>query len=232
MRAAIASPDLLRWLPNIDTYDPKICAKACDDNDDCKSFNLMILRDPSLAPDKDDCPNPPSQTRFACSLFTERPPFPLQKKDLIYSDMWYDFESVAAGSNGRSSPPLSSHCVDLLVLQYTTRLKNPNARRQTAKSVSRTPRSLTLPQPPRNSTRNPQSPLQTPRSTATAPPSSATAVSRWTTHPSNKPPPAGPSRTSNPRSASASPNQGAPTTAAPTPSSPTSSHPTIRSLSR
>ena len=176
MQAAIGGPDFLQWLSSIEAYDPKICAKKCDDIDECKSFNLMILRYPTLAPREGYCPNPPSQTEFLCSFYKDTPPSPLKQKDLIYSDMWYDFELVVAGSNGRSTTHLLPRCTDSPALQCTTRSKPPSARCQTAKNAPLSPKSLSLPQPPRN-------PSRTPSSTATAPPSSATVVSRWTTPP-------------------------------------------------
>ena len=183
LQATIASHDLLQWLPNLDAYDPKICAKACDDLEDCVSFNLMVLRCPSLAPREGDCPNPPSQTEFLCSFYNDIPPSPLKKKDLIFSDMWYDFELVVAGSNGRSTPHIVPRYTDFSALQSTTRSKPPSAQHQTATSATLTPRSPSPPQPPTTPIPNPSNPSRIPSPTATAPPSSATVGSRWTTHP-------------------------------------------------
>lgn len=65
------------------TYDAQECAAKCDCNDLCTAFNIYAERDPSLNPTNNDstynpgyktvwgqnCPNPPSQTDFKCTLW-------------------------------------------------------------------------------------------------------------------------------------------------------------------
>lgn len=50
----------------IDSYDPVTCASICDQQDGCVAFNLYFERDPTLAPNTTNCPNPPSSTNIKC----------------------------------------------------------------------------------------------------------------------------------------------------------------------
>lgn len=66
--------------------------------------NLVFERDPTLVPDTEDCPNPPSQTLIKCSLFGGL----LDASSATNSGQWQaDFQVVIAGSNAYNSiaPP-------------------------------------------------------------------------------------------------------------------------------
>ena len=50
----------------INSYDPVQCASICDQQDGCIAFNIYFERDPTLAPNKTNCANPPSLTNIKC----------------------------------------------------------------------------------------------------------------------------------------------------------------------
>lgn len=65
---------------------------------------LVFERDPTVAPDTEDCPNPPSQTLIKCSLFGGL----LDASLATNSGQWQaDFQVVISGSNAYNAvaPP-------------------------------------------------------------------------------------------------------------------------------
>jgi hypothetical protein len=47
-------------------YDTKQCASLCNKQTGCVAFNLYFERDPTLDPNEQTCPNPPSLTDIKC----------------------------------------------------------------------------------------------------------------------------------------------------------------------
>ncbi|ESZ98949.1 hypothetical protein SBOR_0607 [Sclerotinia borealis F-4128] len=85
---------------SITSYDPVICANECNKIQGCTSFNIFFERDPTVVPDTEDCPNPPSQTLIKCSLFGGL----LDASSATNSGQWQaDFQVVIAGSNAYNS---------------------------------------------------------------------------------------------------------------------------------
>ncbi|KAG8528647.1 uncharacterized protein KY384_006334 [Bacidia gigantensis] len=80
----------------LNTYDTLSCAIACDEIDGCESFNIAVIRSPSLYVDGEQCPNPPSVSRYACGLLGEALIEDPPTDDGVW---WADFHIVAAGSN-------------------------------------------------------------------------------------------------------------------------------------
>ncbi|KAL9059516.1 MAG: hypothetical protein Q9206_001453 [Seirophora lacunosa] len=69
-----------------------------------QAFNMYIERDPSLNPNAEDCPNPPSTTNFKCTLWGA----PVVAEQATNKGQWRDsFQVVITGSNGynKASPP-------------------------------------------------------------------------------------------------------------------------------
>jgi len=91
------------------SYDPAICAKACNDIQGCTSFNIYFERDPTVVPNEDDCPNPPSHTLIKCALFGGT----LSASSATNVGQWQaEFNVVIAGSNSYNSivaPTLSGY---------------------------------------------------------------------------------------------------------------------------
>lgn len=84
----------LYTLKTFDTYD---CASKCDQASGCEAFNLYIERDPSLSPNKDNCPNPPSTTNYKCTLWG----VPVAIEEATNKGQYRaDFQVVITGSNG------------------------------------------------------------------------------------------------------------------------------------
>ncbi|KAL8775266.1 MAG: hypothetical protein Q9209_000272 [Squamulea sp. 1 TL-2023] len=91
----------LRTLKQFDTLG---CASLCDQADGCEAFNLYIERDPTLDPNANDCPNPPSLTNYKCTLWGA----PVVAQQANNKGQWRNsFEVVITGSNGynKNSPP-------------------------------------------------------------------------------------------------------------------------------
>ncbi|KAF7953902.1 uncharacterized protein EAE97_001300 [Botrytis byssoidea] len=103
--AAAQSATYLTYISDsVTSYDSAICANACNNIQGCTSFNIFFERDPTLVPDTEDCPNPPSQTLIKCSLFGGL----LDASSATNSGQWQaDFQVVIAGSNAYNSvaPP-------------------------------------------------------------------------------------------------------------------------------
>jgi hypothetical protein len=65
---SVSSPYYL-GVVTVARYDPILCAKICDDDPSCQSFDIYVSRDPSKDPGP-NCPNPPATANFKCTLFT------------------------------------------------------------------------------------------------------------------------------------------------------------------
>jgi hypothetical protein len=51
-------------LATISSYDVAGCQSLCDRDSQCVAFNMYAERDPTLAPDASNCPNPSSTTNY------------------------------------------------------------------------------------------------------------------------------------------------------------------------
>ncbi|KAK7959765.1 uncharacterized protein PG986_004619 [Apiospora aurea] len=58
-----------KTLNTIDTYDPAICARACNVMDGCNAFNIMYERN-GLTASGDNCPKPAPTTIIKCTFWT------------------------------------------------------------------------------------------------------------------------------------------------------------------
>lgn len=106
------------------SYNTTECAADCNKIDGCVAFNLYYERDPSLDPNAQSCPNPPSVTNIKCVFWgvpvskatatnngqfrtSSPPPFPLSSHppNNLPGD---SFQVVIAGSNGYNALPLPS----------------------------------------------------------------------------------------------------------------------------
>ena len=64
---------------------------------------MYIERDPSVDPNKDNCPNPPSTTNFKCTLWG----VPVTVEEATNKGQYRDdFQVVITGSNGKSDPDI------------------------------------------------------------------------------------------------------------------------------
>ncbi|KAL8700707.1 MAG: hypothetical protein Q9224_000843 [Gallowayella concinna] len=91
-------------LTTLKTFDPLDCAYLCDRAAGCQAFNLYMERDPTLDPNADDCPNPPSLTNYKCTLWGA----PVVAEQATNKGQWRDsFEVAITGSNGynKATPP-------------------------------------------------------------------------------------------------------------------------------
>ncbi|CZT20094.1 uncharacterized protein RCC_05951 [Ramularia collo-cygni] len=85
---------------NLNSYDPKACADACDAYKGCSSFNVYFERDPTLAPGP-NCPNPPSTTNIRCALWGSAIDADGATNNGEYREK---FHVVITGSNGYTKP--------------------------------------------------------------------------------------------------------------------------------
>ncbi|KAL8807848.1 MAG: hypothetical protein Q9182_000497 [Xanthomendoza sp. 2 TL-2023] len=93
----------LQTLKSFTTLD---CASLCDQDDGCQAFNMYIERDPTVDPDANECPNPPSLTNYKCTLWGA----PVVAEQANNRGQWRDsFEVAITGSNGynKATPPPS-----------------------------------------------------------------------------------------------------------------------------
>ncbi|KAL8831695.1 MAG: hypothetical protein Q9191_000705, partial [Dirinaria sp. TL-2023a] len=103
--AASLSASKYMGLTNLRSYDPFECASLCNKALGCQAFNMYVERDPSLDPNKTNCPNPPSLTNYKCTLWG----VPVSAAEAKNKGQWRDsFQVVIAGSNAYnkvSAPP-------------------------------------------------------------------------------------------------------------------------------
>src|SRR6187402_3504998 len=66
--SAIVSSNSYLALFTLNSYDVGLCAKYCDKEKLCTSFNVYIERSPSVKPGN-KCSNPPSITNYRCTLW-------------------------------------------------------------------------------------------------------------------------------------------------------------------
>ncbi|KAL8930048.1 MAG: hypothetical protein Q9172_000133 [Xanthocarpia lactea] len=96
-------------LRTLKSYDTLGCASLCDQAPGCQAFNMYIERDPTLAPNVDSCPNPPSTTNFKCTLWGAA----VSAAQATNKGQWRaSFQVVIAGSNAynKASPPPAIAC--------------------------------------------------------------------------------------------------------------------------
>ena len=83
----------------LSSYDTLTCASECDRNSGCAAFNVYIERDPTLAPNAQDCPNPPSTVIYKCALWSAA----VSADEATNTGQWVDsFQVVITGSNGKT----------------------------------------------------------------------------------------------------------------------------------
>lgn len=98
------------------SFDTLNCVSLCDQADGCQAVNMYIERDPTLDPNADNCPNPPSLTNFKCTLWGA----PVVGEQATNRGQWRDsFEVAITGSNGmsQSSRRCSSYLLNAPRLQ-------------------------------------------------------------------------------------------------------------------
>lgn len=98
-------------LTTLTSYDTLGCASRCDQASGCEAFNVYIERDPTLDPNADSCPNPPSLTNYKCTLWGA----PVSASEATNNGQWRDsFQVIIAGSNAynKVSPPSAVNCFD------------------------------------------------------------------------------------------------------------------------
>ena len=91
-------------LHTLQSYDTLGCASLCDQVSGCQAFNLYIERDPSVDPNAQNCPSPPSITNYKCSLWGT----PVSVDEAVNQGQWRDsFQVVITASNGynKDTPP-------------------------------------------------------------------------------------------------------------------------------
>ncbi|MCJ1312055.1 hypothetical protein MMC25_005729 [Agyrium rufum] len=98
------SASMYMGLYTLTSFDTVSCALYCDQAAGCVAINMYIERDPSVDPNAQDCPNPPSITNFKCTLWGA----PISAGEATNTGQWRDsFQVVITGSNGYSkvAPP-------------------------------------------------------------------------------------------------------------------------------
>ncbi|KAL8686169.1 MAG: hypothetical protein Q9224_005531, partial [Gallowayella concinna] len=96
-------------LKTLKSYDTLGCASLCDQATGCQAFNMYVERDPSMDPNVDSCPNPPSTTNFKCTLWGAT----VSAAQATNKGQWRDsFQIVIAASNAynRATPPPAIAC--------------------------------------------------------------------------------------------------------------------------
>ncbi|KAI4207302.1 MAG: hypothetical protein LQ346_000670 [Caloplaca aetnensis] len=91
-------------LYTLKAFDTLGCASLCDQATGCLAFNMYIERDPTVAPNALDCPNPASLTNYKCTLWGA----PVVAEQARNKGQWRaSFQVVITGSNGynKASPP-------------------------------------------------------------------------------------------------------------------------------
>ena len=84
-------------LYTLKSFDTLECASKCDQANGCEAFNMYSERDPSVNPNNDNCPNPPSITNFKCTLWG----VPVAVEEATNKGQHRDdFHVVISGSNG------------------------------------------------------------------------------------------------------------------------------------
>ncbi|KAF1836398.1 hypothetical protein BDW02DRAFT_242372 [Decorospora gaudefroyi] len=93
------------------SYDVNSCASYCDETSTCTGFNMFIERNPQWNPRQCSCTEPPSVTRFKCSIWGQDVN---NGTATNYGQGQDGFEVVIAGSNGYNkgtySPPTPPSC--------------------------------------------------------------------------------------------------------------------------
>lgn len=87
---------------DLQAYDPSVCQAKCDAVTGCKAFNLYFERDPTVDPDTNKCPNPPSFTNVKCSLWGTTI---TSASATNVGQYRAGFQVVIAGSNGYNKLP-------------------------------------------------------------------------------------------------------------------------------
>lgn len=86
-------------LYTLTSFDTLECASKCDQANGCEAFNVYAERDPSVDPNQDNCPNPPSTTNYKCTLWGA----PVVVEEATNKGQYRDdFQVVITGSNGKS----------------------------------------------------------------------------------------------------------------------------------
>lgn len=89
----------------LSTYSTTQCAAKCNAINGCLSFNLYFERDPTLDPNANSCPNPPSTTNIKC-VFWGGPVSAASANN--YGQWRSQFQVVIAGSNGYTNNSIAS----------------------------------------------------------------------------------------------------------------------------
>ncbi|KAL8953330.1 MAG: hypothetical protein Q9222_000792 [Ikaeria aurantiellina] len=96
-------------LKTLKSYDTLGCASLCDQASGCQAFNMYIERDPTVDPNMESCPNPPSLTNYKCTLWGAA----VSAAEATNKGQWRDsFQVLIAGSNAynKATPPAAISC--------------------------------------------------------------------------------------------------------------------------
>jgi len=78
----------------LNKYDTAQCANFCNQQTGCVAFNIYFERDPTLDPNAQSCPNPPSLTNIKCVFWG----VPISAETAANSGQYRDsFQVVIAG---------------------------------------------------------------------------------------------------------------------------------------
>jgi hypothetical protein len=87
----------------LNQYDTNKCASLCTSQTGCVAFNLYFERDPTLDPNAQNCPNPPSETNIKCVFWG----VPVSSATATNSGQYRDsFQVVIAGTFPHHKPLL------------------------------------------------------------------------------------------------------------------------------
>lgn len=89
----------------LDEYDARVCAIHCSESNQCKAFNLAVMRYPIINPVDDSCEDPPAQPVVLCTLLSEASTKEPPKTEFQIEE----FEIIAAGSNGKPIPTIRKY---------------------------------------------------------------------------------------------------------------------------
>ncbi|USW52741.1 hypothetical protein Slin15195_G060600 [Septoria linicola] len=88
----------------LSSYDVAECARRCNANDGCTSFNIAFERSPSVEPNHENCRDPPSTTLIKCVLWSG----PLSPSNAVNNgQLRAGFQVAISGSNAynKRTPP-------------------------------------------------------------------------------------------------------------------------------
>ena len=87
-------------LYTVSAYNTSACAAICNSVNGCLAFNIYAERDPTLDPNMQNCPNPPSTVNYRCTLWGA----PISASQATSTGQWRaNFQVANTASNGMTS---------------------------------------------------------------------------------------------------------------------------------